>query len=94
VKITRDGGYPAARTPMSVPGDCRDRSAVQGLGGSDLLLVPALGGSLPLHPFTERLRKPALVVPIANHDNNQHAADKNLRVARICGMGLNCLARC
>jgi hypothetical protein len=33
--------------------------------------------------FTERLRKPALVLPIANHDNNQHAADENLRVANL-----------
>lgn len=38
---------------------------------------------MPLYLFTESLGKPAVVVPIANHDNNQHAADENLRVANL-----------
>jgi acetylornithine deacetylase/succinyl-diaminopimelate desuccinylase-like protein len=83
VKITRDGGYPAARTPMSVPLLAEIVAAARSVAGDQLLLVPTLGGSLPLHLFTDRLRKPALVMPIANHDNNQHAADENLRVANL-----------
>jgi acetylornithine deacetylase/succinyl-diaminopimelate desuccinylase-like protein len=83
VKITRDGGYPAARTAMSTPVFAEIVSAARSVVGSDLLLVPTLGGSLPLHLFTERLRKPALVLPIANHDDNQHAADENLRLANL-----------
>jgi len=27
--------------------------------------------------------KPALILPIANHDDNQHAADENLRIANL-----------
>ena len=42
-----------------------------------------MGGTLPLTPFTEQLGKPAIVVPIANHDNNQHAPDENLRIANL-----------
>jgi acetylornithine deacetylase/succinyl-diaminopimelate desuccinylase-like protein len=83
VKVTRDGGYPAARTAMSVPALSEIVTATRSVAGSELLLVPTLGGSLPLHLFTDRLRKPAVVLPIANHDNNQHAADENLRVANL-----------
>jgi hypothetical protein len=26
---------------------------------------------------------PAIIVPIANHDNNQHATDENIRLANL-----------
>jgi len=38
---------------------------------------------VPLHSFTEVLGVPLLVVPMANHDNNQHAANENLRLANL-----------
>ena len=49
----------------------------------DLVLMPTLGGSLPLYLFTDVLKKPAIIVPIANHDNNQHAADENIRIENL-----------
>ena len=45
--------------------------------------MPTLGGSLPLYLFEDELRAPLVVVPIANHDNNQHAPDENLRVGNL-----------
>ena len=83
VKITRSGGYRAARTPMDVPIVQQVVQATRQAAGDDLVLIPALGGSLPLYLFTEVMAKPALVVPIANHDDNQHAADENLRTANL-----------
>ncbi|MDH5804014.1 MAG: peptidase M20, partial [Gemmatimonadota bacterium] len=44
---------------------------------------PALGGSLPLYLFTQVMERPALITPIANHDDNQHAANENLRIANL-----------
>jgi hypothetical protein len=29
------------------------------------------------------LQKPVLILPIANHDNNQHAENENLRLANL-----------
>lgn len=83
MKITGRSGYPAARTSMDVPitQDVVERARL--ITGDDLLLVPTLGGSLPLYLFTDVLQKPALIVPVANHDNNQHAADENLRIANL-----------
>ena len=48
-----------------------------------LVLVPSLGGSLPLYLFNEILGAPVVIVPIANHDDNQHAPDENLRIANL-----------
>ncbi len=84
-QVTRDVGYPAARTSM-------DHPAVQPLvrrlelmlgGQQRLLQIPSLGGSLPLYLVTEGQRKPLVILPMANHDNNQHAPDENLRLGNL-----------
>ena len=45
--------------------------------------MPILGGSLPLSTFGDALGAPVVVVPIANHDDNQHAANENLRLQNL-----------
>jgi acetylornithine deacetylase/succinyl-diaminopimelate desuccinylase-like protein len=57
--------------------------AAREVAGEDVLLVPGLGGSLPLYLFEGLLGKPTIVVPVANHDDNQHAPDENLRIANF-----------
>jgi acetylornithine deacetylase/succinyl-diaminopimelate desuccinylase-like protein len=81
-KVTRESGYPAARTDMSLP-VVQDVIGAAQRAAPDVLLVPSLGGSLPLYLFTDGLGHPAVIVPIANHDNNQHAPDENLRVGNL-----------
>lgn len=83
VKVVRGSGYPAARTSMDLPIAQQVVAAAERAGGRELVLMPALGGSLPLYLFTQFLGAPALIVPVANHDNNQHAPDENLRVANL-----------
>ena len=58
-------------------------AVVRFLTGSVLCGVAGMGGTLPLYLFTEVAGKPAIVVPVANHDNNQHAPDENLRIANL-----------
>jgi acetylornithine deacetylase/succinyl-diaminopimelate desuccinylase-like protein len=38
---------------------------------------------LPVFLFEQVLDTPAIIVPIANHDNNQHAPDENIRMANL-----------
>lgn len=83
VRVIRGSGYRAARTPMGLPIVQEIIAAVRSAAGDDLVLVPALGGSLPLYLFTEFLGKPAVIVPIANHDDNQHSPDENLRIRNL-----------
>lgn len=82
------GGYPAARTEMADPyvqqvTRAASEAADRAFGDGALVLSPGMGGTLPLYLFTEVADKPAIVVPVANHDNNQHAPDENLRVANL-----------
>jgi len=77
------GGYPSARTSMDGEQARAVIDAARRAAGDDLVLNPLLGGTLPLHLFTDLLGKPAVIVPIANHDNNQHAEDENLRVGAL-----------
>jgi acetylornithine deacetylase/succinyl-diaminopimelate desuccinylase-like protein len=56
---------------------------LQGAAEQPLVVLPTLGGSLPLHIFADVLRVPIVILPIANHDDNQHAADENLRVQNL-----------
>ena len=48
-----------------------------------VVAIPMLGGSLPMYLFDEILRAPLVIVPIVNHDNNQHAANENLRIGNL-----------
>jgi acetylornithine deacetylase/succinyl-diaminopimelate desuccinylase-like protein len=83
-----DDGYPAARTSMANPFArevvaAASRAADRIFGSESLLIAPGMGGTLPLYLFTDVAGKPAIVVPVANHDNNQHAENENLRIANL-----------
>ena len=76
-------GYPGQRTRGDTP---LARAVVQAVTdgiGAPVIEVPILGGSLPTYLFAEVLRAPLVVVPIANHDNSQHAANENLRIQNL-----------
>ena len=51
-----------------------------------------LGGSVPVSPFVEALRVPAVLVPGVNPDNNQHSPDENLRLGNFVEGALGYLA--
>ena len=83
VMVDRRGGYPASRTDMGLPVVEEIIDAVRAATEQEVLLVPALGGSLPLYLFTDLLAAPAVILPIANADNNQHASNENIRIGNI-----------
>ena len=87
-KVTGGGGSPAARTSMQDPFAqqvirATTEAADRAFGEGALVLLPGMGGTLPLYLFTDVAGKPAIIVPVANHDNNQHAPDENLRIANL-----------
>lgn len=82
-KVIRGGGYPAMRTPVDQPMAQKVVEAIRKPGDEEVILYPTFGGSLPLYNFTEVLKTPLVIVPIANHDNNQHAPDENIRIGNI-----------
>ena len=87
-KVTGGGGSIAARTSMANPFaqnimGAASAAADRAFGPGSLVIAPGMGGTLPLSLFTEIAQKPAIIVPVANHDNNQHAPDENLRIANL-----------
>ncbi len=83
VVLEWEGGYPAYRAPLDAP---FSRALVQALGpatGGSLVVMPALGGSIPMELFDRVLGLPIALFPIANHDNNQHAPNENIRIGNL-----------
>ena len=82
-RVDRREGYPAARTEVGLPVVQPIVDAARRASDDPVVLVPTMGGSLPLYLFTDLLDRPIVIVPIANHDDNQHAPDENLRLANL-----------
>ena len=47
------------------------------------VILPTMGGSLPLHELAQALDMPLISMPLANHDDNQHAPNENLRLGHF-----------
>ena len=76
-------GYAGIRTDLGLPVARAVAQLAEEALGTPVLRVPTLGGSLPLTHFAEVLRVPLVIVPIVNADNNQHAANENLRLQNL-----------
>ena len=83
IKVTGDGGYPAMSTALDLPVSRAVIRAAEAAVGRPIIVEPPLGGSLPLYQFQEVLGRPLIMVPIVNHDNNQHAENENLRIKNL-----------
>lgn len=79
----RPGVYAAARMPMNDPLARALAEAVRSAAGQPIVELPTSGGSLPLSIISKALGAPAMVVSIANYDDNQHAANENLRLGNL-----------
>lgn len=82
-RVAGIAGYPGVRTGPDDPMVRRVVDAVASAAGESPVLLPSFGGSVPLHHFVEHIDAPLAILPIANHDNNQHAADENIRVGNL-----------
>ena len=77
------GSYNAQRTAMNLPVVEQIRKALQATTPDPLVLQPTFGGSLPLYLFEQDLQAHPITVPIANHDNNQHSENENIRLQNL-----------
>lgn len=78
----RPGGYNAARTPMDLPLAQEVVRAVEAARGPAVKL-PTSGASVPLDMIEKALDTRTISVPIANHDNNQHSFNENIRLQNL-----------
>jgi acetylornithine deacetylase/succinyl-diaminopimelate desuccinylase-like protein len=83
VKLQWEAGYPPSRTSMELPVSRAVARVVEEAIGAPIVRLPTLGGSLPMFVFEKVLAVPVIGLPIANHDNSQHAANENLRLQNL-----------
>ena len=76
-------GYNAQRTPMESPMASKLIRAVQQTPSESIVLLPTLGGSLPLFLFETKLQAKPVSITIVNYDNNQHAENENVHIRTI-----------
>ncbi len=81
--IPGNDGYNAQRTPMDLPIIKKVIGAVKATTNELVVLQPTSGGSLPLFLFEKYLHAKTITVPVANHDNNQHAENENIRIGNL-----------
>lgn len=81
-RVNWSAGVAAARTPLDDPFS-RELIGIMTSAGHEPVLLPTLGGSLPIPIIKQGAELPVIVFPIANHDNNQHAANENLRLQNL-----------
>lgn len=82
VKLVWGSGYRSARTGLDLPLS-RKLATILTRAGHEPLLLPTLGGSVPMVLFQQPPSTPVIGFPIANHDDNQHAADENVRLQNL-----------
>jgi acetylornithine deacetylase/succinyl-diaminopimelate desuccinylase-like protein len=81
--ITDPEGTNAQRTSMDLPIIQKVIAAVTNTSKDQIVLQPTMGGTLPLFLFEKYLKATTVTVPIANHDNNQHAENENIRIGNL-----------
>jgi len=82
LRLTR-GIMEASRTPADSPYTGTIVAAIATAYGRPPLLVPTLGGSLPIAALSDGLGLPCYGLPLANADERNHAPDENLELDRF-----------
>jgi len=82
-RVEWENGYPPSRAPLDGPFGRAVLATLNDGAPQPLLALPTSGGSGPAYLFEQVLRVPMISLPIANYDDNQHAANENLRIQNL-----------
>jgi acetylornithine deacetylase/succinyl-diaminopimelate desuccinylase-like protein len=80
--VVQPGGYNSVRTAMDLPISQEVIQTVESTRGT-AVKVPNMGASVPLDMIERTLGTHTIIIPIANHDNNQHSSNENLRIQNL-----------
>jgi Acetylornithine deacetylase/Succinyl-diaminopimelate desuccinylase and related deacylases len=81
LEVTNEGTFPPMKTPADSPAATPIRRALKETWETEIIELPALGGSLPAAYFrnVDTLSTvPVFVVPYANHDQQNHSPNEHL----------------
>jgi acetylornithine deacetylase/succinyl-diaminopimelate desuccinylase-like protein len=83
MRLEWERGYPALRSDMSTPAARAVVATASKAAQGPVAVLPMMGGSVPIYLFADIFKVPVIGLPIVNHDNNQHAANENLRLQNL-----------
>ena len=90
-RVSHLGAMEPSRTPGHLPTMQAVIRAVGHAYGEEPVVMPSLGGSLPDYVWTKILGVPSVVVPYADHDENNHAPNEHISLANFYS-GIRCTA--
>jgi len=74
---------PAFRTPIDNPYTTWLTQVLNQHSDEKVIKVRISGGTVPIAPFVNELKIPAITVPMVNPDNNQHSPNENLELKQV-----------
>lgn len=84
IRVVERRGYDPAKTAADLPISRQVIAAVEAAHrGEPAVVLPTMGGSVPLWAFTDILKLPTIVVPYANANNRQHSPNEHLRLDHL-----------
>jgi acetylornithine deacetylase/succinyl-diaminopimelate desuccinylase-like protein len=84
IRVVERRGYDPAKTAADLPISRRVIESVERAhNGEPAVVLPTMGGSVPLWAFTDILKLPTIVVPYANANNRQHSPNEHLRLDHL-----------
>jgi acetylornithine deacetylase/succinyl-diaminopimelate desuccinylase-like protein len=83
VKLKWKSDFEVYRIEMNNPPAQAVVKAIEEATGGPIVQALSMGGTVPMYLLAGSRHTPVLGVPIANHDDNQHAADENLRLQNL-----------
>ncbi len=84
VRVLSATGYDPAKTSLELPIAKEIIATIERAHrGEHAVLMPTLGGSVPIFAFTDILKVPTLIVPYANANNRQHSPNEHLRLDHL-----------
>jgi acetylornithine deacetylase/succinyl-diaminopimelate desuccinylase-like protein len=85
VAVRYEGAMAPSRSSAEMPVANLVIDAVREAKGQEPVVTPSAGGSLPDYVWTKTLGVPSLLVPYANHDENNHSPNENLTLDAFYG---------
>lgn len=83
IQVRWGAGYPALRTDLASPAAQAVVRAAAAAADRPVALMPMIGASVPIYLIDEIFHAKVVGLPIVNYDDNQHAANENLRLQNL-----------